>query len=492
MGKNHQPRRRKTADPNQGSPPRRLSRDNHTGRFVSTPKNPQANSEIDVGGAVGERSTNAKRPTSAREKSSRPKKSSCSEQIAGGSHDKVQVAPLSPPPVTAGEELALETSPPPPPRPMKNVHSPHMGELAPQRHPSQHLPAPIYYSNPVEFVNRTLPSQPGYQLSFQEYPPAHVQFAYAHQPSDVYPSFTNVQPQSVGATDYPGHHQGLHRESPERQGNDFHEFVRHIYSNPTYDLVRDDVGGNEPATTEVEAVNKAAWMRCTQIQQAAEQFGLDYASKVFGPTDLFMAALFTVCRGIPNNSNNMRTQVAVPTEVNRAMIPNRMNALTNTNASSPRVPLSEHAKEVLQNWFSQHWKNPFPSAVEKQALCEQAGLNLVQVNNWFANKRQREKRKVLRGAALLAPVAKWRRVMNRANDEERVETEVDPYHIDAQRSGMPAPNMFNFTANQGGSSAQRSVPGNLVNNDDRRNPPIRSYPVPPTGVAGSDGMPPTK
>ncbi|KAL9650301.1 hypothetical protein ABK040_014955 [Willaertia magna] len=56
--------------------------------------------------------------------------------------------------------------------------------------------------------------------------------------------------------------------------------------------------------------------------------------------------------------------------------------------------LPPEAKKVLENWFLEHWTNPYPSNQEKEDLCEQTQLTLTQINNWFINKRGRSLKSV--------------------------------------------------------------------------------------------------
>jgi len=58
-----------------------------------------------------------------------------------------------------------------------------------------------------------------------------------------------------------------------------------------------------------------------------------------------------------------------------------------------RRSLSKKATEVLNNWFFDHIKDPYPSDEEKTLLASQCFLTLNQINNWFGNKRIRYKRK---------------------------------------------------------------------------------------------------
>eukprot|EP00698_Gefionella_okellyi_P002847 TRINITY_DN12715_c0_g1_i1.p1 TRINITY_DN12715_c0_g1~~TRINITY_DN12715_c0_g1_i1.p1 ORF type:complete len:330 (+),score=35.96 TRINITY_DN12715_c0_g1_i1:2-991(+) len=60
-----------------------------------------------------------------------------------------------------------------------------------------------------------------------------------------------------------------------------------------------------------------------------------------------------------------------------------------------RRSLGKRATEILSNWFFAHVADPYPSEEEKAKLCQECGMTVNQVNNWFGNKRMRYKRRVL-------------------------------------------------------------------------------------------------
>ncbi|KAI5071017.1 hypothetical protein GOP47_0013268 [Adiantum capillus-veneris] len=51
--------------------------------------------------------------------------------------------------------------------------------------------------------------------------------------------------------------------------------------------------------------------------------------------------------------------------------------------------LPKDARQKLLDWWSQHYKWPYPSETEKAALAESTGLDQKQINNWFINQRKR-------------------------------------------------------------------------------------------------------
>ncbi|KAH7331682.1 hypothetical protein KP509_20G046300 [Ceratopteris richardii] len=51
--------------------------------------------------------------------------------------------------------------------------------------------------------------------------------------------------------------------------------------------------------------------------------------------------------------------------------------------------LPREARQMLLDWWTQHYKWPYPSEAEKTALAESTGLDQKQINNWFINQRKR-------------------------------------------------------------------------------------------------------
>ncbi|EQC28079.1 hypothetical protein SDRG_14172 [Saprolegnia diclina VS20] len=53
--------------------------------------------------------------------------------------------------------------------------------------------------------------------------------------------------------------------------------------------------------------------------------------------------------------------------------------------------LPPHVIRILKDWMMspEHLEHPYPTDVEKKALCDETGLDMCQLNNWFANNRKR-------------------------------------------------------------------------------------------------------
>ncbi|KAK0579606.1 hypothetical protein LWI29_028565 [Acer saccharum] len=51
--------------------------------------------------------------------------------------------------------------------------------------------------------------------------------------------------------------------------------------------------------------------------------------------------------------------------------------------------LPKEARQQLLDWWSKHYKWPYPSETQKLALADSTGLDSKQINNWFINQRKR-------------------------------------------------------------------------------------------------------
>nr|AXL67959.1 homeobox protein shoot meristemless [Viola albida]AXL67960.1 homeobox protein shoot meristemless [Viola albida var. takahashii]AXL67961.1 homeobox protein shoot meristemless [Viola chaerophylloides] len=51
--------------------------------------------------------------------------------------------------------------------------------------------------------------------------------------------------------------------------------------------------------------------------------------------------------------------------------------------------LPKEARQQLLDWWTRHYKWPYPSESQKLALAEATGLDQKQINNWFINQRKR-------------------------------------------------------------------------------------------------------
>ncbi|CAA0818375.1 Homeobox protein knotted-1-like 6 [Striga hermonthica] len=51
--------------------------------------------------------------------------------------------------------------------------------------------------------------------------------------------------------------------------------------------------------------------------------------------------------------------------------------------------LPKEARQALLEWWSVHYKWPYPTEADKMSLAETTGLDQKQINNWFINQRKR-------------------------------------------------------------------------------------------------------
>jgi len=69
------------------------------------------------------------------------------------------------------------------------------------------------------------------------------------------------------------------------------------------------------------------------------------------------------------------------------------DALEQAKRRKKRKGYSKEVSEILNNWYNDHLQSPYPNEDEKRELCTMCGLTLLQLNNWFSNKRIRMKKK---------------------------------------------------------------------------------------------------
>ncbi|WEL38829.1 homeodomain-containing protein [Encephalitozoon hellem] len=68
--------------------------------------------------------------------------------------------------------------------------------------------------------------------------------------------------------------------------------------------------------------------------------------------------------------------------------PLMFNSFTNS-LSVKRTNFPREITKILRKWLREHLTNPYPSKIEKKVLSIETGLNISQINNWFANARKR-------------------------------------------------------------------------------------------------------
>lgn len=188
----------------------------------------------------------------------------------------------------------------------------------------------------------------------------------------------------------------------------------------------------------------------------ASSQGVDNACKHSSSLDVFMAVLVSALEDIKKKSSYERlppilhytfvacarhatntvqstgTNNSAPVDSPFQHLPSRpMQPYEkyNPNSSAPRAKLSTSARTILEDWFNEHYSNPYPTETEKAELAQRCQIALNQVNNFFGNKRMRIKRKVMTlppaqdgpgrlrnepafdASAVLAPRTKWRAIV---------------------------------------------------------------------------------
>ncbi|GJQ11701.1 hypothetical protein GpartN1_g3492.t1 [Galdieria partita] len=58
-----------------------------------------------------------------------------------------------------------------------------------------------------------------------------------------------------------------------------------------------------------------------------------------------------------------------------------------------RENLSKEKVVLLKEWFDAHVQHPYPTESEKRQLCQETGMQMQQITNWFINQRKRRWRK---------------------------------------------------------------------------------------------------
>ncbi len=80
---------------------------------------------------------------------------------------------------------------------------------------------------------------------------------------------------------------------------------------------------------------------------------------------------------------------------NSINIPNIERKMPKKSANTPKqalkrhAQLSDHAVEIMNEWFQRHISNPYPSLAEKETIAQQGRISVKQVTAWFSNRRNR-------------------------------------------------------------------------------------------------------
>lgn len=57
--------------------------------------------------------------------------------------------------------------------------------------------------------------------------------------------------------------------------------------------------------------------------------------------------------------------------------------------ASRKHQLPDKAVDILNEWYEDHLRNPYPQLEEKEMLAKRGGITVKQVTAWFSNRRNR-------------------------------------------------------------------------------------------------------
>ncbi len=77
-----------------------------------------------------------------------------------------------------------------------------------------------------------------------------------------------------------------------------------------------------------------------------------------------------------------------------------LKAQYESTSKSKRRQLSPKATRILNEWFEEYIKNPYPTKAEKNILANHCKITVGQVSNWFNNKRSKVKKEKSKGKQL--------------------------------------------------------------------------------------------
>lgn len=65
------------------------------------------------------------------------------------------------------------------------------------------------------------------------------------------------------------------------------------------------------------------------------------------------------------------------------------STLNSKKTISKKNQLPEMALDLLNEWFDEHFNNPYPTLEDKERLAKSGGITVKQVSAWFSNRRNR-------------------------------------------------------------------------------------------------------
>nr|CAG4716845.1 unnamed protein product [Naegleria fowleri] len=143
-----------------------------------------------------------------------------------------------------------------------------------------------------------------------------------------------------------------------------------------------------------------------------------------------------------------------------------------------RKGYSKEITKVLNDWFFANLQNPYPSEEEKKEMVNQTTLTLLQINNWFSNKRVRYKRKmqkegqeVIDGGIVIDINQAFRSIKKQNKGEKNSSNAVSSIDSTSSSQSSAAPKRKRSSASKDASCSKkkRPTPLSVVNHVKTRN-----------------------
>jgi len=194
----------------------------------------------------------------------------------------------------------------------------------------------------------------------------------------------------------------------------YKDLVKSILEHPAFPLVFCGVYEASTGTAPVISNTRAqkslaeATSNCQQLEAYVHKVGVSTACTSSDSIEVFMCGLISAMNALNNPrapsipaplhdtiracGNQPQIPMVEPTP-----IPQMFNSSSGSEIPLPyhqtsnvppiiqtsRPKLNESAKKYLENWFNEHFENPYPTDAEKKKMARECGLRVNQVNNWF-------------------------------------------------------------------------------------------------------------
>lgn len=91
-----------------------------------------------------------------------------------------------------------------------------------------------------------------------------------------------------------------------------------------------------------------------------------------------------------NSLNSSNTQLSPIRSDNSEVSFSNYNFYQNTRKCNTRKQqLPDHAVDIMNDWFTDHINNPYPTLEDKERLAKEGSITVKQVTAWFSNRRNR-------------------------------------------------------------------------------------------------------